>query len=243
MKIKVAELIHSLQGEGATRGNPATFIRFPNCNLLCKGSNWICDSLAFRNKYTEYTYDELANELDLEAIEEGYVHLIFTGGEPLLPENYEMMEAFLWYLIDERYINFDIRNKGVLELETNGTILLDKDQIYFFNHYFKHINCSPKLTSSGADDTRYNKKALEQYKKLGADFKFVISNDKDFEELESDKYSFLTEEPNRIYLMPATLTDLSGDLLKQRVWEYAVKHHYNYTDRDHINVWGLKAGV
>ncbi|MGQ0535450.1 MAG: radical SAM protein [Methanobacteriota archaeon] len=76
MSLKVNEIFHSLQGEGADVGLPTTFVRLTVCNLRCV---W-CDS--------EYSFYE-GKDIDrgeLRAIVGRYKtkRVCLTGGEPLL---------------------------------------------------------------------------------------------------------------------------------------------------------------
>ena len=92
---KVAEIFHSVQGEGSFLGCPATFVRLSGCNLSC---SW-CDT-DFSAKY-DLTAEEIADKVKCEKV-------IITGGEPTIYN--------LEPLLDE------LKKRGrVTMLETNGT--------------------------------------------------------------------------------------------------------------------------
>jgi 7-carboxy-7-deazaguanine synthase len=97
MNLKVNEIFHSVQGEGANAGMPAIFIRLAGCNLKCD----FCD--------TEWeTYKEMSvEEIQKEISQYPCKTIIWTGGEPLLQLTKEILYEF------EDYDNI---------LETNGTI-------------------------------------------------------------------------------------------------------------------------
>ncbi|KRQ86254.1 7-carboxy-7-deazaguanine synthase [Caloramator mitchellensis] len=92
---KVAEIFHSVQGEGSFLGCPATFIRLSGCNLSC---SW-CDT-DFSPKH-DMTAKEIADIALCEKV-------VITGGEPTI---YDLEPLLL-----------ELKNRGkVTMLETNGT--------------------------------------------------------------------------------------------------------------------------
>ena len=78
MRYPVAEIFHSLQGEGANAGRAAAFIRLGGCDNGCP---W-CDS-----KWAQTTRDcrwMSAAEIAGSVVEMGACTAVVTGGEPLL---------------------------------------------------------------------------------------------------------------------------------------------------------------
>jgi 7-carboxy-7-deazaguanine synthase len=81
--MRIAEIFHSIQGEGKLAGVPSVFIRTSGCNLRC---TW-CD--------TPYaSWDARGWQLTVDQIVErvaGYDcrHVILTGGEPLIASGVE----------------------------------------------------------------------------------------------------------------------------------------------------------
>jgi len=236
--IKVAEYFYSLQGEGASRGNPAVFIRMPHCNLMCKGKDWQCDSFALRDKFDEMEVTELWRSIiglhpSMERFLRGKrVRFIYTGGEPGMEENAAMINKF----------REDLPFRVVEEIETNGSMNLNSEYSKLLL-LIDRVNCSPKLQSSGnsfAD--RYNKNTLEFINELPRSiFKFVVADERDIVEIK-DHFSFI--DVDKIILMPATTGNgqaTSG--WEKHVWETAVKEGWKYSSREHITVWGMKAGV
>ena len=99
MKLKIANIFYSIQGEGKFIGTPSIFIRFFECNLSCS----FCDDLSHKQTYKEYSYNEL-----LETISKyPSSHVIITGGEPTI---YELNE-FIEFLQSKEYF---------VAIETNG---------------------------------------------------------------------------------------------------------------------------
>src|SRR5690349_23450018 len=76
--MKIAEIFHSLQGEGSLVGVPSVFVRTSGCNLRC---TW-CDT-----PYTSWhpEGDDWSVERILEAVQGfGAAHVVVTGGEPMM---------------------------------------------------------------------------------------------------------------------------------------------------------------
>lgn len=103
---RVNEVFFSLQGEGVRAGTPNVFVRFSGCNLACRSDapmGFDCD--------TEF---ESGSDLSAEQIvamagtlAQECKNVIFTGGEPALQLDQEIVGAF------------DNWHKAI---ETNGTI-------------------------------------------------------------------------------------------------------------------------
>src|SRR5690606_36736468 len=136
-RLLVSEKFVSLQGEGASVGAPAAFLRLGNCNLSCS----YCD--------TPYTWDgsrfDLDSDLRAEEIwdvarwvsEAAPGRLIVTGGEPLLQQKQ------LVRLIQQ--VDDVSEARGVarlyIEVETNGTVRPLLDLLNRVDQW----NVSPKL--------------------------------------------------------------------------------------------------
>ncbi len=84
MGYAINEIFYSLQGEGFHAGRAALFIRFSGCNLSC---SW-CDTdfVGFKR----YSIEEV-----MEATKDAHPsYVVFTGGEPLLQLDQELIDAF-----------------------------------------------------------------------------------------------------------------------------------------------------
>jgi organic radical activating enzyme len=111
-KLKVVEIFNSIQGEGANFGKSATFIRLSNCNKNCS----YCDT-DWENG-TEMSLDEIHDEVE----QFNTKFLIWTGGEPTLQLNSEVLSFF---------------GSFYQAIETNGTNPVPSEIDY--------ISCSPKV--------------------------------------------------------------------------------------------------
>lgn len=111
-KLKVVEIFYSIQGEGANTGMPAIFIRLSGCNKKC----WYCDTEWSQN--IEMTIQEIVESIQQYPCR----NIIWTGGEPTLQLNNEILEYF------SDYYNC---------IETNGTNPVPGKIDY--------ISCSPKV--------------------------------------------------------------------------------------------------
>jgi organic radical activating enzyme len=129
-RYKINEIFQSIQGEGSMVGNLCVFIRFSKCNMSCS----FCDTDF--NQYEEMTAQEIFQEVkDYKA-----KTIVFTGGEPMLQLDNELLNKF-----------------SILEyitcVETNGSISCEGLAI-------DHITVSPK------DHARWEQKRGHDLKHL-----------------------------------------------------------------------------
>ena len=114
-KLKVKEIFHSIQGEGAHAGEASIFIRLSGCNQNCSycDTDWAGgDSMS-----VEEIYEKIRIGIKSKRI-------IWTGGEPLL----QLDSAII------RYFNYRGYKQSI---ETNGSIPLPRGLDY--------VVCSPKV--------------------------------------------------------------------------------------------------
>lgn len=228
------------QGEGRQRGRLACFVRTGGCNLSC---SW-CDTpyaVFFDERkaklhqsgrmydpqveLTRYPPQQIVEGL-CEMMPKGGL-VVITGGEPLL-----QIDA-LYGLVDQ----LDQFPAFHIAFETAGTISPGKLAIRDYYGDFQW-NVSPKLENSGNPlERRYRPEVLHQFQALNADFKFVVSSEGDFHEIDR-----IVEEinipPRNVWIMPEGET---GDKLLQTVrsLEDSILHRgWNMTLRDHILLYG-----
>jgi len=224
----ISEKFYSLQGEGVTTGCPSIFIRLAGCNILCQGKGWVCDTIEVWKSGLKIDFERVLSKGEVESLKKG-VHLIFTGGEPLLHQ-----QKIIDYL---DYLNKTYSMIPFVEIETNGTIIPDPRLV----EYVSQWNVSPKLSNSGVtEEKRINPFALAKFDNIeNLIFKFVIANDKDVEELQY----FLPMSQHKIVLMPAGATQEELNITRMIVVEACKAYGYRYSERLHIVIWNKKTGV
>lgn len=111
----VKEIFYTLQGEGAQSGRPAVFCRFSGCNLWSgredDRGNAICNfcDTDFVGGAKFESANALAEAIRNEYPDGGRPLVVFTGGEPLLQLDTQLIAA--------------VRDRGFeIAVETNGTI-------------------------------------------------------------------------------------------------------------------------
>ena len=238
--LPIAESFYSIQGEGMTTGYPAVFVRLAGCNLMCggngtqfdkelhNGATWRCDTVEVWMQGKMKPFEECLDEESKKALVNG-ANLIMTGGEPMMNQD-KVVEFVKW-------VRENLNKNTWVEVETNGTIPVTIET----QTEVSQFNCSPKLSNSGNDkNIRYNKVVLEQLNQLNTQFKFVISSEEDWKEVQED-FAFI-DKP-KIWLMPAGENQELLNETKQVVAELAKEHYLKYTNRLHIEIWNQKTGV
>ncbi len=248
-KIAVSEYFYSLQGEGRTMGIPAIFLRLTGCNLICggkgvekdgilrDGATWICDTIDVWMQGTTWSFDDITEELNkttdfVKRLKEG-VHLVITGGEPLLQQT--RILHYLEYLEEEHQLI------PVVEIETNATILPHEDldkRVHFWNS-------SPKLSNSGMSaEERLNIDILKWFSRNDKTmFKFVLSNIEEFEEIRDQLISTSVIDRSKIVLMPAA--DSIEQLLERNemIADLCIENQLRMSTRLHVEIWNKLTGV
>ena len=203
-----------------------------------------CDSYAswhpkFKHLSPTMSIDEVVAKM-IELLpnnEWGNVHLVITGGEPLLLGWQKIYPELLKHplLADLKHITF----------ETNGTQELLQDfenYLYMERRYQTTFSVSPKLSVSGEPrEKAIRPEIVTEYQFSGHSsfLKFVVASEDDVTEalevmqLYKDK-GFRGD----IYLMPVGgVTDVYN-LNNRRVAELALQHGLRYSDRLHLPLFG-----
>lgn len=170
------------------------------------------------------------------------VHLILTGGEPLLAWQRLYVELF------EHPKMADLKN---VTIETNTTQFLHQD----FRNYLQDrakfkttFSCSPKLTVSGEswDDAIKPAVAANYHSVLGADmyFKFVVATADDVEEVNRAVNQYREIGVNvPVYLMPLGGRSEGYDLTVQEVAKLCMEQGWRFSPRLHISLFGNAWGT
>jgi 7-carboxy-7-deazaguanine synthase len=226
--LRVAEFFSdTIQGEGASIGHPAAFLRLQGCTLCC---TW-CDTREIRKKGNPYTFDELCFIMEkadlIEKFKKGH-HLVITGGSPLKQQDRLVKFILDFYRKYEFKPYIEIENECVLEPNIRLIPLVDQ------------WNNSPKLASSGnLIESRYQPDIIRMVAGLkNSWFKFVVNDMDDWEEIEKH---FLTSgliKKDQIIIMP--LGAGREELLtnRERLIDISIEVGVRYSTREHIILWG-----
>ena len=213
-----------------------------------------CDTYAsiypeFKDFNKLATIDEVVEHL-LSLLPEGKwtmdngqdVHLILTGGEPLLAWQRLYVELF------EHPRMQDLKN---VTIETNTTQYLHDD---FYNYLNNHdriqltFSCSPKLSVSGEswDDAIKPDVAREYTCVDGSDmyFKFVVADQSDVDEVARAVQQYRdagVECP--VYLMPMGGRSEEYSLNVQEVANLCMERGWRFSPRLHISLFGNAWGT
>lgn len=172
------------------------------------------------------------------------VHLVITGGEPLLGWQRAYPD-----LLDNPNMQ-DLKN---LTFETNGTQELSDTLINFLNNwvddnYKREItfSVSPKLSASGeAWEDAINPEIIRVYEDVGYTYlKFVVEKPSDFDEVDravtAYRGAYFT---GPVYVMPVGGVVSVYDGNKFNIADEAMKRGYYYSPRLHIDLFGNAWGT
>ena len=175
------------------------------------------------------------------------VHLVITGGEPLLG----WQRAYAELLSNEGM--GDLQN---LTFETNGTQELHKDFRHFLLDWTLSprgtpggkrgsnnltFSVSPKLSASGERwEDSIQPDIICSYEFIGHTYlKFVVETEQHFEEVEQAVNEYRKAGfKGKVYVMPqgGVVTPYAQNRVKVADW--ALTKGYNYSPRLHVDLWG-----
>lgn len=215
---RIAETFFSIQGEGATAGTPAVFVRLQGCSVGCRwcDTKYSWDPTAGR----EVTLDELVDETTAFPCR----RCVITGGEPLESGLFVPLVGAL------KACGF------TLEVETAGTLPPPRVAV-------DQWNVSLKLAGSGVTEAkRINAEAIHRFRELGAWWKFVVTTSADVAEVLrlAERFALPRE---RILLMPEGVRQ--EEILERSAWvaEECKCYGFRYSPRLQILLWGARRGV
>ncbi len=224
--MKIAEIFHSVQGEGSLVGAPSVFIRTSGCNLRC---SW-CDT-----PYTSWHPEgiEMTEAAILDSARAtGAPYAVLTGGEPLIAPGAASLIA-------------QLHAAGLhVTVETAGTIYLEKLDCDL-------MSISPKLSNStpeGPFRVQHERLRLQPdtLKSLISEYeyqlKFVITEGRDLEEA-CALVEQLKADRRNVILMPEGIDPQI--LHKRSLWlvELAKQTGFRFSPRLHVDLWGNRRGV
>jgi 7-carboxy-7-deazaguanine synthase len=217
---RIAEAFYSIQGEGATAGVPAVFVRLQGCSVGCL---W-CD--------TRYSWDPAGGrEVELAALLDEVAafpcrRVVITGGEPLESPLF----APLVTALGQRGYAIEVETSGTREppADLDGGI---------------QWNVSLKLSGSGvAESVRINPAAIRALRARQAWWKLVVSEPGEIGEVLqlAERFALPRE---RVLLQPEGLR--AEELAARTPWlvELCKAHGFRFSPRLHILIWGARRGV
>jgi len=168
------------------------------------------------------------------------VHLVITGGEPLLG----WQQLYPALLSNPRMA--DLHN---LTFETNGTQSIHEEfNTYLFEEWTRFgrdrdyltFSVSPKLSASGekwADAIKPD--VVVEYQALGHTYlKFVIDNIMDFDEVDKAVAEYRAAGfGGQVYVMPVGGTDKAYFSNTRHIADEALARGYRYSPRLHVDIW------
>lgn len=229
--MRVAELFHSIQGEGKLAGVPSVFVRVSGCNLRC---TW-CDTpyASWDPQGEDWPIERIVAEVQRFDVR----HVVLTGGEPLIMPHVAMLCAVL-------------KSHGHhLTVETAATV--------FQPLQLDLASLSPKLSNSTPLD-RDGGKFVAKHEKLrlqpdvirrfiehAPDYqlKFVVSGERDLEEIDALLQSLGPIERSNVLLMPEG-TDVRT-LRTRGTWvaDACKRRGFRFCPRLHIELYGNLRGT
>ena len=228
--MKIAEIFHSIQGEGLLAGMPSVFVRTSGCNLRC----WFCDTPYSSwepegEKYAPAEIQEQVLAIDCR-------HVVITGGEPML-----------WRQLPDLVAALRLAGRHVT-VETAGTLELDL--------VCDLASISPKMSASTPREREGGRYALmhEQARwrpavvaRLMRDqpyqLKFVVDTPDDLAEIDTCVAELPPTPGERILLMPQGTT--AGELSARAGWiaTACLERGWRYAPRLHIDLYGNTRGT
>lgn len=231
--LKISEFfMDTIQGEGVTIGAPAAFIRLTGCTLDCV----FCDSKSVWRYGNLYSFEEIFEMMEnanlVWKLREG-THLILTGGSPLRQQK-QLVRFFEEFT--DRY-NFH----PFIEIENESTLMPSEQMTLLVDQW----NNSPKLENSeNKKKARYKPEIIKYLSETyNSWFKFVISEEADWKEIESDFINTGLIYRDQIILMPEGDTREKLSLTRNMTADIAIREGVRFSDRLHITLWDKKTGV
>lgn len=230
--MRIAEIFHSIQGEGSLLGTPSIFVRTSGCNLRCV---W-CDTpyASWEPEGPEMTEAEILNKVASFETR----HVVLTGGEPMVAAGIHSLAAAL-------------KAAGHhLTIETAGTVPPGDIACDLASLSPKLANSSPagRLPASWVKrhETRRRQPAMvrDWIESIPWQLKFVICDQTDLDELEAMIRDYgPAVRPEQVFLMPEG-TD-SGTLREKAGWlsDICRQRAYRYGHRLQIELYGNTRGT
>ena len=229
--MRIAEIFHSIQGEGILAGVPSIFIRTSGCNLRC---HW-CDTpySSWKPEGPEMSIEEILKKISGW----DYNHIVLTGGEPMVAPDLPELAAVL--KIQKKHIT----------IETAGTIPPNGIPCDLASISPKLSNSTPPPERDPAwakkhEATRLQPEVISEWiRKYPFQLKFVVSSENDLAEIK-DLLSRLPPVPlHQILLMPEGIDVKTLATRSPWLVEICKREGFRFCPRLHIDLFGHKRGT
>ncbi len=233
--MRIAEIFHSLQGEGQLAGVPSVFIRTSGCNLRC---SW-CDTpyASWQPEGPTMTVEQIVAQV--RACASACSHVVLTGGEPMMfPDTPQLAAA--------------LRALGLhLTVETAGTLWQDMD-MDLASISPKLANSTPWHRESGKfaqthEANRLNLATLRLFANSARirdkQWKFVVKEPQDLQEITTILQTIGITDVTSVLLMPEGAD--STTLAARSPWlaDLCKQHGFRYCPRLQIDLYGNTRGT
>ena len=229
--MRIAEIFHSIQGEGLLAGVPSIFIRTSGCNLRC---HW-CDTAyaSWKPEGPEMSIEEILKKIT----EWNCDHVVLTGGEPMIaPDLPELATALK-------------KQKKHITIETAGTIPPNGIPCDLASLSPKLSNSTPSPERGPAwakkhEATRLQPEVISKWiRKYPFQLKFVVSSDNDLIEIKSRLLNLPPVPFHQVLLMPEGID--TQTLATRSPWlvDICKREGFRFCPRLHIELFGHTRGT
>ncbi len=229
--IRIAEIFHSIQGEGVLTGVASVFVRVSGCNLRC---TW-CDT-----PYASWSPegDELSLEQIIDAVKQyGCRYVVLTGGEPMIMPAIGALCALLR------------RADHHITIETAATVF-HPVEVDLASMSPKLSNSTPIQREGGRFAVMHEKQRLrpgiiQQFIDHAREFqlKFVVSSESDVQEIRAILDQLHGWQPADILLMPEGVDMVTLQSRAQWIAEICKRTGFRYCPRLHVQLYGNQRGT
>ena len=196
-------------------------------------------------KPVEETPQWLSGDISQAFLQDDGVHLVITGGEPLL-KGFQpgLVELMTHQFLKTRYVTIETNGTQIFKPELNDNYMR---KFSMNKHCGLTFSVSPKLSNSGeAWSDAIRPEALVSYNAWPFSYlylKFVIRDEEDMREVETavKTYDHARVNIDGVYLMPEGAVD--HQMEEQKIAKIALKYGYKYSPRLHLNLFGNAWGT
>ena len=229
--MRIAEIFHSIQGEGLLTGVPSILIRTSGCNLRC---HW-CDTpyASWKPEGPEMSIEEILKKIS----EWNCNHIVLTGGEPMIAPDLPELATVLK------------KQKKHITIETAGTISPNGIPCDLASISPKLSNSTPSPERDPAwakkhEATRLQPEVISKWiRKYPFQLKFVVSSELDLAEIKH-LLSRLPPVPlHQIHLMPEGIDVKTLATRSPWLVEICKREGFRFCPRLQIELFGHTRGT